>query len=304
MATRRGALHALAASALTDYGPFTPAERRVFEAAEAGRVARAAGTSTELDPDRPERWGDERLVRPDVLRWLCTDREAVRRVRPEGVRIHGARFDSPLDLSHAVIPFPLVLARCAVQPGLILNDADIPLLLLSACRVGPVRCDRLTVHGPVSLAEGTRVLGGVRLTGATILGDLSLRGARLINGGAVALAAMGLCVEGNLHLDGGFRALGAVRLIDATVSGHLNCQGGRFLNRGGVALACDRMQVGGSTYLDAGFKAYGQVRLAGARVMGATHGEAGEAPGRRRRPWVPRPGPMPEPPRRPVGGLS
>lgn len=269
MATRRGELHALAEGALGELAPLTLAERRMLEAAETGGVARAAGPDAEMNAAYPERWGTERMIRPDALRWLCTEPAAVRRVTEVGVRIHGARFDGPLDLSFTAVPFPLVLARCALQPGLALSDADLAALTVSACRVGPVRCDRLNAHGPVSLSQGTRILGGVRLVGATILGDLSLRGATLINGGGVALAAMGLSVEGSLHLDGGFRALGAVRLIDATVSGHLNCQGGRFMNRGAVALACDRMQVAGQCHLGASFRAYGPVRFMDARLAGA-----------------------------------
>jgi len=262
----------LAARAL-EGPPFTRAERALLAAAEDGGAARG-GPGADPDPAGAAAWGPERTVRADLVRWLCTHPEAARRVHPRGLSLHGARVTHPLDLAHVAVPFPLRLVRCALLPGLVFADADLARLTLSGCRVGPLRADRLVARGPVTIADGTRVLGGARLCDATVLGDLCLRGAALINGGAVALAASRLTVEGDLLLDGAFRALGAVRLIDATVAGDLDCRGGRFLNRGGVALACDRIQVGGRTHLDAGFKAYGAVRLLDARVHGGTHGHA------------------------------
>lgn len=261
MTTRRSALPDLAAHALSTMAPFTPAEDALLAAAGTGAPA-----GTVADPDGAEAWGPERQVRPEVLRWLCTDPTARARVTPAGLRLRGLAVPGPVDLERARIPFPLAFAHCALPAGLNLAGAEVMRLSLSACRVGPMRCDRLTAHGPVVLADGTRVLGGVRLAGALVLGDLVLTGAELVNPGAVALAGAGIRVEGDLRLDGGFVARGAVRLGGAAVAGCLDLRGGRFLNRGGVALACDRIQVGGTCRLDGGFRPQGQVRFMDARL--------------------------------------
>jgi len=264
MTTRRGTLPALAAHSLSTMTPFTPAEAALLAAAETG-----APTGTVADPVDADGWGPERRVRPEVLHWLCTDETARARVAPAGLRLRGLHVTGPVDLDRARIPFALGFAHCALPAGLDLTRAEVARLTLSGCRVGPVRCDRLMSHGPVAFADGTRVLGGVRLGDAVVLGDLTFTGARLINPGAVALAGAALRVEGDLRLDGGFRALGAVRLVDAAVAGRLDLRGGRFLNRGGVALACDRMQVAGQCHLGASFRAYGPVRFMDARLAGA-----------------------------------
>jgi hypothetical protein len=264
MTTRRGTLPTLAARTLSTMTPFTPAEAALLEAAETGAPA-----GTVADPVGADGWGPERRVRPEVVRWLCVDPVASARVAPSGLRLRGLALTGPLDLDRVHVPFPLGFAHCALSAGLQLTGTEVARLTLSGCRVGPVRCDGLVAHGPVILADGTRVLGGIRLGGAAVLGDLVLTGARLLNPGAVALAGASLRVEGDLLLDGGFRALGAVRLVDAAVTGRLDLRGGRFLNHGGVALACDRIQVAGTSRLESGFKAYGQVRFMDARLAGA-----------------------------------
>lgn len=258
------ALLDLAARALAPMTPFTDLERRVLEAAPTGDPAGEVD-----DPARADAWGPERTVRPEVLAWLCTDAAAAERVSRRGLRLRGARLAGPVDLGRARVPFPLAFAHCDMAPGLVLDDAEVARLTLSGCRAGPVRCDRMTARGTVALADGTRVLGGVRLSGAVVLGDLMLSGARLVNRGGLALAGTGLRVEGDLCLDTGFRALGSVRLIDAAVTGRLDLRGGRFLNRGGIALACDRIQVAGACHLGRGFAAYGRVRFMDARMADA-----------------------------------
>jgi len=264
MTTRRGTLPALAARSLTTMTPFTPAEAALLAAAQIG-----APTGTVADPDAAADWGPERRVRAEVLRWLCVDPTAQALVAPAGLRLRGLCLTGPVDLDRAQIPFPLGFAHCALPAGLVLTGAEVGRLTLSGCRVGPVRCDRLVAHGPVVFADGTQALGGVRLGGAVILGDLVLTGARLVNPGAVALAGVALRVEGDLLLDGGFMAQGAVRLVDVAVTGRLDLRGGRFLNPGGVALACDRIQVAGRGHLDGGYRAEGEVRFMDARLAGA-----------------------------------
>jgi hypothetical protein len=263
MTTRQKALPDLAAHALSTMTPFTPAEAALLGAAVAGTPA-----GTVADPEGAGDWGPERQVRPEVLRWLCTDLDARARVDPKGLRLRGLALAGPVELERTHIPFPLGFAHCALPLGLNLAGAEVARLTLSGCRVGPVRCDRLTAHGPVVFADGTRVLGGVRLAGALVLGDLVFTGAELVNPGAVALAAAGLRVEGDLRLDGGFVARGAVRLGGAAVAGRLDLRGGRFLNPGGVALACDRVQVAGASHVEGGFKAEGQVRFMDAHLAG------------------------------------
>jgi hypothetical protein len=73
-----------------------------------------------------EGWPEMRNVRAELIRWLCTDREARELVDPKGVRIQSARIVGDLNLSFANFSFPLVLLCCRLEQDLLLTGAKIP----------------------------------------------------------------------------------------------------------------------------------------------------------------------------------
>jgi hypothetical protein len=102
--------------------------------------------------------------------------------------------------------------------------------------------DGLRVDGGLFLqglrAVGRGELGAVRLPGARVTGQLSLRGAELTNNTGPALNGDGLRVDGDLLLSKGFRAAGygedgAVRLVGARITGHLDLSGAELTNQDG-----------------------------------------------------------------------
>ncbi|MGH3627657.1 MAG: hypothetical protein ACRDRL_09485, partial [Sciscionella sp.] len=127
-------------------------------------------------------------------------------------------------------------------------------------------------------AAGHGELGAVRLFGAHITGQLSLRGAKLTNEAGPALHADGLQVDGGLLCDEGFLATGrgvngAVRLLGAHITGQLSLAGAELINEAGPPLVGDRIQVNGDLLLDEGFRATGYgvggaVRLLEALITG------------------------------------
>jgi hypothetical protein len=90
--------------------------------------------------------------------------------------------------------------------------------------------------------------GAVRLRGARITGQLSMRGAELSNETGPALNANGLQVDGDLFLTEGFRAAGhgehgAVRLRGARITGELSLQGAELSNRVGLVLDLEDVET-------------------------------------------------------------
>src|SRR5215472_9144889 len=59
------------------------------------------------DPIHGDRWGAERAIRADLLRWLITDPDALRYVHPSGISIAAARVDSMVDLSYLKVSRPV-----------------------------------------------------------------------------------------------------------------------------------------------------------------------------------------------------
>ncbi|MCH7840421.1 MAG: hypothetical protein IID38_09340, partial [Planctomycetes bacterium] len=95
----------------------TNADKTLFGTTASGNVAYYG----EGNPAKADTWGEDRVLRADRIEWLCTDREAVKKVTHEGVWIKGARIEGKLALGFAKIAFPLSIQNSAVRGGMVLE---------------------------------------------------------------------------------------------------------------------------------------------------------------------------------------
>jgi len=179
---------------------------------------------------------------------------------PHGaVRLRGATMNSRLTLDHATVtsnwPAGVPAANTSDYKGAVyLSGATVghDFLLRNAtltASAGPaLRADYLTVKGDAFRCEqssdgfratGAGEAGTVLLAGATLNGQVWLRGATLSNENGPALKADSVTILGDLYLDeeftatgggkeptdGGTEGLAAVRLLDASIGKVLFCFG-------------------------------------------------------------------------------
>ncbi|MGI8446782.1 MAG: hypothetical protein ACR2MP_06280, partial [Streptosporangiaceae bacterium] len=157
-----------------------------------------------------------------------------------GLRFTGCRFEKPLNLSDAKLPW-LFLDTC-VLPAITANRTRIDTLSIRGCEL-----------------DGNRPDGLIQLAGAQVASELRLDATRLVNRAGPALSAPGLSVgDGGTcvgvfmdGLDAYGRAAGeaAVQLSGAKISGNLMMRGARLVNRGGPALIADGLCVRGDLFL-------------------------------------------------------
>ncbi|MBP0453478.1 hypothetical protein J5Y04_28615 [Kitasatospora sp. RG8] len=130
----------------------------------------------------------------------------------------------------------------------------------------------LVVAHELDLTDTFFTSGAVRLLGADIAGQLSLRGAKLngANRDGEALVADGMKVGNHAFLDEGFEAGGVVRLNGANIGGQLYLSGAKLngTDSSGNALFANGVKVGEDAFLGDGFEARGAVRLFGADIAG------------------------------------
>jgi hypothetical protein len=247
--------------------PLTKAETQLVEAADNGNVADYTAESI-----------CERQIRASVIRWLCIDRESVKRVTSLGISVGGARIEGRLDLQFAEIPFPLRFEGCEFTDEIDLPHADIRLLSLQNSSTKGITADGLKVSRGLFLRGGFKSEGEVRLLGAAIGGNLECDRATIINTNrpGKALSAEGLKVDGSVFLRDGFTAEGEVRFMGAVVGGNVECDGGRFNNSGFYALKADGIKVEGAVRLQKNFIAAGEVSLVGAQINGDLDCEGGQ----------------------------
>jgi hypothetical protein len=155
---------------------------------------------------------------------------------------------------------------------------------------GSLSLEQSVVKGDVSLAGNLVVAGTVRLRGAEIRGQLSLRGTRVAGrdpqGNAVVADAAS--VTGDVMLDADdrrpFTAAGAVRLQGATVGGGLSLRGASVTGAdgNGYAISAGHLNVTGGLRANAvgahRLELAGAVRLADSR-LGGLHLSGGEVNG-------------------------
>ena len=177
----------------------------------------------------------------------------------------GSTFSGPVRLMLAEIGGGLSFRGCHLS-----NPGDDGVVLWA---------ERLRVDGDAFLDKdlGQRPFvadGGLRLSGATIAGNLSCVGAQLrsANRDAPSLMAQRIRVGGDVFLtshprETGFGAKGTINLIAAEIVGALDCSGASL---GGDArqdaLTGAGMKVGSGILLNSGFSAAGAIELRGAEI--------------------------------------
>ncbi len=196
------------------------------------------------------------------------------------------------------------LSGSVIAGGLVLRRAQ-----LAAGAMSALMAENLTVKGHAGACEsrhegltatGSGPLGTVCLAGASISGQLSLRGSTLVNDSGPALLADLAAIGDGVRLDQDFSAegegeTGAVRLREAAISGDLLLNGARLTNHTGPALLADGLTVHSDLVLDAdiatgrrfeaaGAGSRGTLLIRGATVSGrlsleGAHVRRGHAPG-------------------------
>ncbi len=246
---------------LGDFPDLSPAEKKLLAGCRLGeRVI--------IGEKRPEQESDANRLRAAFVRFLALGGDAETPVHEYGVMLRGAWLTGVLDIEAATAAHRIGLWQCRIE-RIEARQSTLKFLNLSGCRVeGDLMGEGLRCEGDLFLRDGFHATGHVRLTGATVGGELDCSAGRFENLRSEALSCDGITVSGGMLLGSGFHATGAVRLVGATIGGDLQCGEGRFENDGGAALAFDRATISGSAFLN-GVRASGEVRLLGAMIEGS-----------------------------------
>lgn len=242
--------------ALLKFVESNPAEAGGF--AVAGPNANSDEPSN--DPAHADEWGKDREVRAELIRWLCVDPDAVRRIDPQGLRLLGAKIVGSLNLSLARVPFAIALRNCSIASPINLASAQIGDLDLSGSYTGPIYAPLIEVARLLTLGNGFHASGQVFLVKAKI-GALSATDGHfkyLPETEPVdyyhapfrpALNLADAQIQGFVAMDRGFESRGAVVMDHARIGGELVCASARFMNPGNVALYAAGAEIDGSVFL-------------------------------------------------------
>lgn len=213
-----------------------------------------------LLPDMDQDWSDVRVLSPKFLELLVTQQLYVEAMNYRGVRIRGAWFKEPIQLSDAVISRPLALTNCRF-------GADVNLSLVKSSHgisfagsgfYGSAIMPRLQVAGSLRLNEGAFFKNNVHLSGAIIDDVLSLDRVRVY--GLLDLNSVRVGTNVFMHEKSTFQD---VSLKAAQIGGELYMAEASFSG----LLSMDGLQSRGSVFMSDG-ASFASVKLRGAQING------------------------------------
>ncbi len=209
----------------TDLLMLTAAEKKLISAA-------AADAEAEL---RPQRNGQQPVIRAEVLRALCTGARPKWPVKGR-IRMVGGRVRGPHDLSGAHLTHALRFTRCVFEDRVDLTRAraDMP-VEWNGGQIGSLLADHFSSATDLVIRNAT-VTGLVNLWSASVRGDIRLSDSQLSPQSGQAIRGDHLRVGGTLFLNGeDFHARGEVCLRAARIDGQLNCRRAIFSNPSDLA---------------------------------------------------------------------
>ena len=270
----------------------TIAELRLLRAVPEGALAQcgeanAAPGSAAGDPAQAASWNPQREIRAELVRWVCVDSEAKAKVDSRGIQVGLARISGELDLSFARVDFPLAFVRCAMMDRWNLFYADLHAVRLSASHAKTLDLSGSHIRGGLFFNLGFTALGGLKLFGAHVGGNLDCTGATFLGeeiglpDGTVsrgrALWAEDATIGGGVFLRHGFGAEGQVSFYGAEIGGDLECD--RAIFQGQLEAQGDAAAQLGRAFWAERIKSAGHVLMRFSKVTGEVNLSAAEIGG-------------------------
>jgi len=258
-------------------------EKWVWERVSKGEIAdfnRAGTYGGLLDPRNPKGWPESRILTPEFLETILLRDPYREALTHKGVKIFGAWFKAPIDLSEASLPCPLKLLVCRFDSNVYLRLVRTPRTISVAGSkfAGELNMNGLRVGGNLEMGLFSQFNKDVALKTAKVEGCIDMAGAHF-NG---RLDMDGLQVEDSIYgspLDTTgvpaaqfekevvFRSVrigGQIDLSTSTFKGKLNM---------------NSLQVGSHLFMQNEAVFFGQVTLIGANITGELNMIASEFKG-------------------------
>jgi len=236
--------------AVQKFGALNRAEQLMVRAAAVRNLVWLGPSSDPSDPSNAvahgDKWGSERSVRAEVIRWLASDPGAAAFVHPSGPGFAGARVTGQIDFSYLVLPRPITMLGCYIPNGIDLTYARTQGIDLRRSLTGTIDADSATIDGDLSMLNGH--YAAVSMFRTHLTGNLDFIGAQVSSPGEYSILATEATIEGDADFHQGFTTDGLVDFRFAKVGHSLSFNDVHFAGAGDNGLNAERAAVAGIIY--------------------------------------------------------
>ena len=193
-----------------------------------------------------DKWGPERSVRAEIIRWLASDPAAAAFVHPSGPGFAGARVTGQIDFSYLVLTRPITMLACYIPDGIDLTYARTQGIDLRRSSTGTVDADSATIDGDLSMLNGH--YAAVSMFRTNLTGNLDFIGAQVSSPGEDSILATEATIGGDADFHQGFTTDGLIDFRFAKVGHSLSFNDAHFRGAGDNGLNAERAAVAGMIY--------------------------------------------------------
>jgi hypothetical protein len=232
------------------FGPLNRAEKLIVGGATMRNLVWVGPNDDPNNPDNDvagaEKWGADRTVRAEVIRWIASDADAARFVHPSGPGFVGAAVKGEIDFSYLLLSKPITMLGCYVPDGLDLSNAQTLGVDLRRSRTGPIDADSAVIDGDLTMLLGR--YGPVSLFRTHVTGNLDFVGARVSNPGRDSIVASEAAIGGDADFHQGFTTDGTIDFRFAKIGHSLSFNDAHFVGTGNNGLDAEHANVDGMIY--------------------------------------------------------
>jgi len=232
------------------FGALSLAEQRLIDAAP-HREFRWIGPSNDdqsplNDAAQGAKWGPERSIRHELLRWLIADPDASRLVHPSGLGFGGVKIDGPLDISYAVSTKPITIVHSYFTDPIDLSNAHLAEFDLRSSKVDSITADGSTIDGDVSLTFDS--FSTISFFRSRIGGSIDCAGSMFDASGQLTVSVVEAQIGGDAEFHNGFTTNGTIDARIAKIGGALDFHAANFTGDDATGLDADRATIKGTFY--------------------------------------------------------
>ncbi len=232
------------------FGTLSLAEQRLLDAAP-HREFRWLGPNNDdqsplNDSAQGAKWGPERSVRHELLRWLIVDPDASRLVHPSGLGFGGVKIVGPLDLSYSVSNKPITIVHSYFTDSIDLSNAHLAEFDLRSSKVDTITADGSMIDGDVSLTFDS--FSTISFFRSRIGGSVDFAGSKFDAAGQLTVSVVEAQIGGDAEFHNGFTTNGTIDARIAKIGGALDFHGANFTGDDDNGVDADRATINGTFY--------------------------------------------------------